>query len=109
MAEVIRVDFVTGKRIDSPQNEGYMKTIRRTLSSDIIAPAETKVTSELAEDHAADPIKRIEDIERLSRHLIDQKRYRDNMLFIVGINLGLRVSDLVTLRFSDLIDESFAF
>ena len=110
MAEVIRVDFVTGKRItDTCQASGFIQTTRRALSSAIISPAESEVTSELAEDHAADPIKRIEDIERLSQHLIEQKRYRDNMLFIVGINLGLRVSDLVTLRFSDLIDESFAF
>lgn len=109
MAEIIRVDFTAGKRIDSPQPAGYIQTTRRVLSEACIAPAESDVTSELAEDHAADPIKRIEDIERMSRHLIEQERYRDNMLFIVGINLGLRVSDLVTLRFSDLIDESFAF
>ncbi len=31
------------------------------------------------------------------------------MLFIVGINFGLRVSDLRSLRFSDLIGDNFAF
>lgn len=31
------------------------------------------------------------------------------MLFIVGINFGLRVSDLLTLRFSHLINDDFTF
>lgn len=31
------------------------------------------------------------------------------MLFIVGINFGLRVSDLLTLRFSHLITDSFTY
>lgn len=109
MTEIIQVDFMTGKRLNSPRPDTYIQTTRRVLSEEFISPAESDYANELAEDHAADPIKRIEDIEKMSSHLIEQKRYRDNMLFIVGINLGLRVSDLVTLRFSDLIDESFAF
>lgn len=45
----------------------------------------------------------------LSEYFIEQKRYRDNMLFIVGINFGLRVSDLLALRFSHLINDDFTF
>ena len=37
------------------------------------------------------------------------KRYRDNMLFIVGINFGLRASDLRALRFSNIINDNFTF
>lgn len=106
MSDIIRVDFTTGQRLPSPS--GYIQT-RRVLSSTMIAPAQEATEKLLAEDHAADPIKSVHDIDRLSSHLINEGRYRDNMLFIVGINLGLRVSDLVTLRFSDLIDENFAF
>lgn len=109
MADIIRVDFTTGQRITDPSPTGHLIPVRRSLSQELISPAESVVETELADDHAADPIKRIEDIELVSSHLIKQGRYRDNMLFIVGINLGLRVSDLVTLRFSHLIDESFAF
>lgn len=109
MAEIIQVDFTTGRRMATTETPSMGMPIRRTLSAEQLSPAESCVQSELAEDHAADPIKNVEDIERLSQHLISQNRYRDNMLFIVGINLGLRVSDLVTLRFSDLIDESYAF
>lgn len=81
----------------------------RRLATGLIAPATEDTTCELAADHAAEPIKSMEDIYRISGYLISNKRYRDNMLFIVGINFGLRVSDLRMLRFSNLINENFAF
>ena len=64
---------------------------------------------ELAAEHTSEPIKDMEDINRISSFLIREKRYRDNMLFIVGINFGLRVSDLRLLRFSHLINEDCVF
>lgn len=64
---------------------------------------------ELAVEHAAEPIKSIDTIQRISDYLIEHERYRDNMLFIVGINFGLRVSDLRTLRFSNLINDNLTF
>ncbi len=81
----------------------------RRLSEGLIAPATEDVEEELAVEHAAEPIKNLDDIARISEYLISEKRYRDNMLFIVGINFGLRVSDLRMLRFSNLINENFAF
>ena len=81
----------------------------RKLSSDIIAPATEQYYNELATDHSSEPIKSLEDIYRISEYLVENERYRDNMLFIVGINFGLRCSDLRTLRFGDLITENFMF
>lgn len=77
--------------------------------SDLIAPASEQVSCELAPEHAADPIKDVEDIYRISNYLLESGRYRDNMLFIVGINFGLRASDLRMLRFSNLINDNFTF
>lgn len=82
---------------------------RRTLPEGMIAPAVEDTDYAVVNEHASEPIKRPEDIEAVSRWFIDHGRYRDNMLFIVGINFGLRVSDLLTLRFSHLIDENFCF
>ena len=79
------------------------------LESGLIAPAKEAVTCELAPEHAADPIKSLDDISRISKYLIENKRYRDNMLFIVGINFGLRASDLRMLRFSNIINENLTF
>ena len=81
----------------------------RKIQSGLIAPAKEKVESTLAPEHAAEPIKSMDDIQRISRYLIEKERYRDNMLFIVGINFGLRASDLRMLRFCDLITENFLF
>lgn len=81
----------------------------RMLKAGLIAPATEVVRCELAPEHAADPIKSLDDISRISKHLIAKKRYRDNMLFIVGINFGLRVSDLRQLRFTNLINDNYMF
>ena len=81
----------------------------KQLAEGLIAPAKEETERVLATEHAAEPIKSMDDINRISRFLIQNGRYRDNMLFIVGINFGLRVSDLRVLRFSDLIDDNCAF
>ena len=81
----------------------------RKLKAGLIAPATEEVHCELAKEHSAEPIKNMDDIIRISQFLIEKKRFRDNMLFIVGINFGLRVSDLRTFRFSHLINDDCTF
>lgn len=86
-----------------------LKKNTRKLEYGVISQAKEEVSCELAPEHAAEPIKSMDDIFRISKYLIAQKRYRDNMLFIVGINFGLRVSDLRMLRFSNLINDNLTF
>ena len=81
----------------------------RKLAAGLIAPATEDTHCELAPEHAAEPIKCMDDIFAISEYLIKNGRYRDNMLFIVGINFGLRVSDLRVLRFSNLINDNCTF
>lgn len=81
----------------------------KRLAAGLIQPAIDHDDEELASEHAAEPIKSMDDIYRISNYLIKNKRYRDNMLFIVGINFGLRCSDLRVLRFSNLITDNFMF
>ena len=81
----------------------------RKLARGLIAPAAEQIQSDIAPEHAAEPIKNIDDIYRVTEYLIENKRWRDNMLFIVGINFGLRASDLRMLRFSNLINENLTF
>lgn len=81
----------------------------RKLSEGLISPAVEDTYYELAPEHSAEPIKSMDDIISISEYLINNGRYRDNMLFIVGINFGLRVSDLRMLRFSDIINNNFTF
>lgn len=111
MATILSVDFT--KQIIS-QNEGVIDVrsvanSRRRLSFGLIQPAEEEVHIEIVGEHTSEPIKSLEDIDRVSHYLLANGRYRDNMLFIVGINFGLRVSDLIQLRFSQLIDNNYTF
>lgn len=86
-----------------------MASRTRRLEEGSILPAAGEVTIEVAHEHAGEPIKSIDDINRVSEYLVGQKRYRDNMLFILGINFGLRISDLLKLQFFRLIDENCCF
>lgn len=99
--------------IESAQNRAInitkLKKNNRKLQYGLIAPATEQTACELAPEHAAEPIKSMDDIFEISYFLISNGRYRDNMLFIVGINFGLRVSDLRVLRFSNLINDNLTF
>lgn len=81
----------------------------RQLTSDVISSDGETIQNEVVVDHTAEPIKSVDDINRISSFLVKNKRYRDNMLFIVGINFGLRVSDLLSLRFSSIINDDLSF
>ena len=101
------IDFraAKGKAI----NIDELKKNTRKIEYGLIAPATENTHCELAPEHAAEPIKSMDDIFKISQYLISTGRYRDNMLFIVGINFGLRVSDLRVLRFSNLINDNLTF
>ena len=81
----------------------------RRLATGLIAPAQERIDQELAAEHTAEPIKSMDDIMRISEYLVSKERWRDYMLFIVGINFGLRASDLRLLRFSNLINDNLTF
>lgn len=81
----------------------------KRLQVGMIQPAEDQMSFLATNEHAAEPIKSVDDIARISEYLITNKRFRDNMLFIVGINFGLRVSDLLQLRYFMLLDDDLVF
>lgn len=53
-------------------------------------------------DQTTEPIKNLADIQRIYDYFIqEQKNYRNAALFVVGISIGLRISDLVCMRWKD--------
>ena len=50
------------------------------------------------------PIKNLKQIETIKK-LLKQQNLRDYCLFTVGINSGLRISDLLNLTVNDVIDK----
>lgn len=103
---VTRIDYTKSNIINIT---ALRQNTSRKLATGLIAPAKEDTTCELAPEHAAEPIKSMDDIFRISKYLISNRRFRDNMLFIVGINFGLRASDLRMLRFSNIINDNLTF
>ncbi|MGB4590234.1 MAG: tyrosine-type recombinase/integrase [Clostridiaceae bacterium] len=52
-----------------------------------------------------EPIKKVKDIEKIEQHLKGKDNRRDYMLFVVGINVGLRAGDLLGLRIKEVLNE----
>ena len=52
-----------------------------------------------------EPIRDRKKIAQIKNQLRGQQRYRDLLLFVVGINTALRISDLLQLRIGHFIDE----
>ena len=102
---VVKIDFGRKDTIDVSK----LKRNAVISAAGLISPAKEEVKSDVVQEHAAEPIKNMDDIYKISKYLINAGRYRDNMLFIVGINFGLRVSDLRMLRFADVINDNFTF
>jgi len=84
-------------------------TVNRKLRAGLIAPADEAVDFGTVDEHTAEPIKDMDTIIKISKFLTAHQRFRDNMLFIVGINSGLRVSDLRLLTLSHFITDDLIF
>lgn len=59
--------------------------------------------------HEVEPIKKIKDIEKVKQYLRGKENKRDYCLFVVGINIGLRASDLMQIRIGNVIDDKGNF
>lgn len=103
---IIDLSIARDKKIDVTE---LKKNNIRTIDRGLILPAVEKHSCDIAPEHAAEPIKDMDDIFRISQYCIENKKYRDNMLFIVGINFGLRVSDIIMLRFFNIINDNYTF
>ncbi len=53
-----------------------------------------------------EPVRDRKKIAQIKNQLRGQRRYRDLLLFVVGINTALRISDLLQLRIGYFIDEN---
>lgn len=72
-------------------------------------PAQSKAkrikrTRDEIEERTTEPIKNLDDIAKIYKYFYDKRQYRNMALFVTAINLGLRVSDLISLRWEDLYD-----
>ena len=54
--------------------------------------------------HEVEPIRKIKDINKIKQYLLGKNNKRDYCIFVVGINVGLRAGDLLSLKVSDVTD-----
>jgi integrase len=52
------------------------------------------------------PLKNKEQIQAMSSYYLKEKNYRDLLIFTMGINIGLRAGDLLSLKIGDICDET---
>ncbi len=51
-------------------------------------------------------IKNVRDISKVKQFLLGKESKRDYLLFVLGINVGLRIGDLLSLKIADVVDEA---
>ena len=54
-----------------------------------------------------EPIRNVEDIRKLEKFLEKRKGKRDLLFFTMGINWGLRISDIVALNVGDVKGKTY--
>ena len=54
--------------------------------------------------HAADPIRSYEDFVAIQNYFLERNRIRDWAMWTIGVSLGLRISDLLSLKVKSIID-----
>ena len=53
-----------------------------------------------------EPIRNKKDIEKVEKYLLKTNQ-RDHLLFVVGINCGLRISDILALNIGDVRNKTY--
>lgn len=51
-----------------------------------------------------EPIRNVKDINKIKQYLYGKQNKRDYCIFVVGINVGLRAGDLLSLKINDITD-----
>ncbi|MDR3602104.1 MAG: tyrosine-type recombinase/integrase [Desulfosporosinus sp.] len=65
----------------------------------------TKTSRGITKAQEVEPIKNLKDIAKIKQFLLGKENKRDYMLFVLGINVGLRAGDLLSLKVKDVIHE----
>lgn len=63
----------------------------------------------MSKSNEVEPIKKVKDIAKVKQYLLGKDNKRDYCIFVVGINVGLRAGDLLSLRICDVTDGSRIF
>lgn len=98
-----RLEERFGKLPEAPQEPVKKRRKRREVTVDTNAYTDFKSDGK-RKAHAADAIRSYDDFKAIQQYYLDAGRVRDWAMWTIGVSLGLRISDLLSLRFGNLID-----
>ena len=81
------------------------ETARESIENIIEFPVKKVFKLDKPKPKPADSVKTLEEIEQIKKYFLDRKEYRNYCLFIIGITTGYRISDLLSLKFSDFFED----
>lgn len=95
--------FGKWKLPEAPQEPVKKRRKRREVTIDTNTYTDFKSDGK-RKAHAADAIRSYDDFKAIRQYYLDAGRIRDWAMWTIGVSLGLRISDLLSLRFGNLID-----
>ena len=98
-----RLEERFGKLPEVPQEPVKKRKKRREVTIDTNTYTDFKSDGK-RKAHAADAIRSYDDFKAIQQYYLDAGRVRDWAMWTIGVSLGLRISDLLSLRFGNLID-----
>lgn len=98
-----RLEERFGKLPEAPQEPVKKRRKRREVTIDTNTYTDFKSDGK-RKAHAADAIRSYDDFKAIQQYYMDAGRVRDWAMWTIGVSLGLRISDLLSLRFGNLID-----
>lgn len=85
------------------KDEPAKKRKRREVTPDSNAYSDFKSDGK-RKPHAADSIRSYDDFRAIQQYYLERGQVRDWAMWTIGVSLGLRISDLLSLKFGNIID-----
>lgn len=71
-------------------------------------PAKKKGNYKEGEEQRVYPFKTEEDLQKMHNYFVEKKMWRNDLLFIVGVNVGLRAGDLLELTWGQVFPDNYS-
>ena len=94
------IDGTSARIINFPTVEKTLEVVEKPEKK-----GNYKKNYKVGEKQEVYPFRTQEDLELMYNHFVEKKQYRNALMFVIGINVGLRASDLLELKWSQIFDE----
>lgn len=96
--------IVMAEEPDKPPGGTVARRTRREVDADTNTYSEFKSDGK-RKAHAADAIRSYDDFCAIQNYFIEKGDVRDYAMWTIGVSFGIRISDLLMLRFGNIIDK----